>query len=218
MNIDIRRILDAIDQYVFCKDLHGTYIYANEPFAQIAGAGSAEKIIGKTDYDLVWKNQGDFYRASDLEVLSGKPIIREEHIQSRVNGSTRIMITKVPFYSDTGEIIGVLGNFFDCKNSLILEAKGVFDEEKHRLYLEFVPEWLSSAETRVCFYLIHGFQAQKIADKTGTSVSTVRFHIENIKNKMQCSNKSEIPEVAMRTGIAWKIMSLQHLNESTGEK
>jgi len=216
MNIDAIKILDMIDQYVFCKDKNGVYIYANERFAEVSGAGSKQAIIGKTDKDLVWKNQAEHFRLSDQQVLSGKPLFRAEKTQTRAGGKTaRIMMTKVPYLSGNGEIIGVLGNFFDCEDHLILETKGVFDQEKHRLYLEYVPEWLSASEVRVCFYLIHGFPAARISEKIGTSVSTVRYHIENIKNKMQCKNKSEIPEVAMRTGIAWKIFSLQHVNDQS---
>lgn len=218
MNIDACSILDAIDQYVFCKDLSSTYIYANEPFALLAGAQSKEAIIGKTDFDLVWKQDAVDYQLCDQQVISGKPLIKTEKIQHRGSASARIMLTKIPLRGPDGNIIGVLGNFFDCQHRLILEATGKFDEEKHRLYLEFVPEWLSFTEVRVCFYLIHGFSAQRISEKTGTSISTVRYHIENIKNKMQCSNKSEIAEVAMRTGIAWKIFTLQHVNEAMSER
>lgn len=219
MNIDFTTILDAIDQYVFCKDKQGVYVYGNESFARIAGVHSKAAIIGKTDYDLPWKSQADLYRLNDQEVLDGKPLIRAEQMQPRADGtSSRIMITKVPYRSASGEIIGVLGNFFDCQQYLILETKGVFDKGKHRLYLEFVPEWLSAAEVRVCFYLIHGFSAARISEKIGSSISTVRFHIENIKNKMRCKNKNEITEVAMRTGIAWKIFSLQHVSDPSSEQ
>lgn len=211
MTIDALKILDAMDQYVFYKDREGVYLYANEPFSRIAGVASPADIVGKRDCDLVWKQQAEHYEATDKAILAGKPCYRSEEIQDRANGSTRIIITRLPFRSECGNHIGILGNFFDCDNRLFLETTGSFDESKNRLHLEFVPEWLSVTEVRVCFYVIHGFSAQRIAEKTGTSVSTVRFHIENIKNKMQCDNKNEIAEVAMKTGIAWKIFTLQHV-------
>lgn len=218
MKIDAMKILDSIDQYIFCKNIAGEYVYVNLPFARVAGFTLPEEVLGKTDRDLIWRQQADFYEESDRDVLNGNSVIREEQVQVRSDGSARIMMTKTPFLSEDGQIIGVVGNFFDCQNSLILEAKGEFDEQKKRLYLGFVPEWLSFSEVRICFYLIQGFSAPKISEKSGISVSTVRYHIENIKNKMQCGNKSEIPEVAMRTGIAWKIMSLQHVGDSVSEQ
>lgn len=218
MNIDALKLLDRIDQYVYLKSVDGTYIYANEKFVHISGMATLEEIIGKTDYDLAWRDQAKDNEAADREVFAGKTIIKADKTQIRATGFARIIESKCPFRCDRGEIIGLLGNFFDCDNRLILETTGSFDEKKHRLYLEFIPEWLSLKEVRVCFYLIHGFSAQRIAEKTGTSVSTVRFHIENIKEKMQCANKNEIVEIAMKTGVAWKILTLHHANDPLNEQ
>lgn len=218
MNIDTFRLLDTIDQYVYAKDKSGVYIYANEPFAQIAGCRTRDEIIGKTDLDLVWRNEAKEYAECDRRVLEGRPLVRDEQVQLRKNGSSRIIITKKPYFSDDREIVGIVGNFFDTENALILETKGEFDQAKGRLYLGFTPEWLSFAEVRICFYLIHGFSAPKIAEKTGITTSTVRYHIDNIKNKMQCGNKSDIPAAAMKTGIAWKILSLQHVGDLDSQR
>lgn len=209
MNINAMKMLDAIDQYVFLKNTDSVYVYANEPFARIAGLESREAIVGKTDYDLTWKEQAKTLQIRDREILAGKSHIRVEETQTRMNGSSRILVTKTP-YRPEKKIIGILGNFFDCDDHLILETKGVFDETTRRLYLEFVPEWLSASEVHVCFYIFHGFSADRIAEKMGKSTSTIRYHIENIKTKMQCNNKGQITEVAMETGIAWKIFTLYH--------
>lgn len=207
VKIDHASILNCLKQYVYVKDENGFYIYANQAFIALTGLTS-EEIIGKTDFDLMWRHQADFFRNDDNGVLQGIPLLNVERYQTRANGLIKIMLNLVPYRSPNGEVIGVLGSFFDCNQHLISEEKGIFDNNK--LYLEFVPEWLSAAEVRVCFYLLHGFSTAKISEKTGTTMSTIRYHLENIKNKMQCKNKSEITEVAMRTGIAWKIFSLQH--------
>lgn len=218
MKIDIYRILDSIDQYVYCKDKAGVYVYGNEQFAHVAGLKHQKDLIGKSDRDLVWKNDFTDIEENDRTVLHGKTLSRYETIQTRKNGRVKIVLTQKPFYSDNGEIVGTIGNFFDIENSLILRTKGRFDEKKKRLHLGYTPQWLSFAEVKICFYLIHGFSAPKISDKTGITVSTVRYHIENIKDKMQCTNKGDIPAVAMKTGIAWKILSLQHVGELDSEK
>ena len=212
MNTDTRLILDKIDQYVFLKDRNGIYRYANQPFAMIAGVDSPEGIVGKTDRELSWTD-AECWWVTDAHVLAGKSIVRMEEAYRCSARDFKFLITKTPYRNEKGEIIGILGNFLDCSGRLILETKGKFDENKLRLHLEYVPEWLSAAEVRVCFYLIHGFSTRRIAEKTGTTESTIRFHIDNIKNKMQCTTKSEIVETAMRTGIAWKIMSLQHADD-----
>ncbi len=207
MKVDHAAILNAINQYVYVKDINGFYVYGNDSFAKISGLDS-KQIVGKTDFDLAWSTQANDCRDDDNNVLSGNHLINVERYQTHETGMTKILLNLVPYHSTSGEVVGVLGHFFDCNQHLILETTGIFD--KNRLYLEFVPEWLSTAEIRVCFYLIHGFSAARISEKTGTTTSTVRYHIDNIKNKMQCKNKNDITEVAMRTGIAWKIFSLQH--------
>lgn len=207
MKIDHAAILNSINQYVYVKDKNGVYLYGNDSFAKIS-ALDAKQIVGKTDSDLIWGAQAEYCRADDKRVLNGNSLINVERYQLHEHGLTKILLNLMPYHSANGDLIGVLGHFFDFNQHLMLETKGVFD--KNRLYLEFVPEWLSSTEIRVCFYLLHGFSAARISEKTGTTISTVRFHINNIKNKMQCKNKNEITEVAMRTGIAWKIFSLQH--------
>ena len=212
MEFDPGKVLNSIEQYVFCKDKLGVYTFANDPFSEIAGFNSGKEIIGKTDKELIWHEQADFYNSCDKSVLSGIPLLRDSQIQIRKEGPTKIIITKKPYLSRNGDIIGIIGNFFDADNTLVLETTGDFDENKGRLYLGFTNEWLSLSEIRICFYLIHGFSAPKISSKTNLSVSTVRFHIENIKSKMQCSNKNEITEKAMKTKIAWKILSLQHIS------
>lgn len=212
MNIDALRILDRIDQYVFLKDPQGIYRYVNEPLARIASVTPAE-MVGKTDRELSWRVDAERWAETDAQVLAGKSIIRAEETYHCLDGEFKFLVTKIPYRTDDGEIVGILGNFFDCSGRLILETSGTFDEDKHRLHLEFVPDWLSASEVRVCFYLIQGFPVQRIAEKIGIAVGTVRFHIENIKTKMQCASKSDIVEVAMRTGIAWKIFSLQHVDD-----
>ncbi len=207
-----------MDQYVFCKNRDGLYTYVNEPFASISGCADRDDVIGKSDRDLIWREQADIHEITDQAILNGEPVIRQDIIQTRAEGSSKILLTKKPLLSERGEIIGIIGNFFDCKNRLLLETKGDFDLKKRRLHLGFVPEWLSCAEVNICFYIIQGFSASKISDKSGISISTVRYHIENIKNKMQCQSKGEIVEVAMKTGIAWTIINQQHLDGGSYEQ
>lgn len=210
MNIDPAHIIDSIDQYVFCKNTKGVYLYGNKSFSLISGVDSNDTIIGKTDYDLIWKNQADTIKEKEEKILKGGSILRKKEIQTRREGISQIIISRKPYRSHNDEkILGIVGNFFDVNEHLVLETKGDFDKKKNRLHLGFTPESLSASEIRVCFYLIQGFPANRISQKIGTKVSTVRYHINNIKEKMQC-NANEIAEILMKKGIAWKILTLQH--------
>lgn len=207
MNLDESKILDSLNQRVYVKNLNGIYVYVNHAFAELVGLDPTN-VIGKSDYDMPWSSDAETFLADEKMVLNGGKLINVERYQKRRGFITKIMLSLTPYQSSDGSVCGVVGSFFDGGNHLIVETAGVYENKK--LHLGFVNEALSSAEIRVCFYLLHNFTADRIAEKIGLSLGTVRFHTENIKNKMRCKTKNEITEVAMRTGIAWKIFSLQH--------
>ena len=62
-------IMNNIPQAVFWKDRDLVYLGCNQAFADDAGFSSPEDIIGKTDFDMPWKEQAEFYRADDRRVI-----------------------------------------------------------------------------------------------------------------------------------------------------
>lgn len=65
--------IKKLNIYIFCKDNYGRFIFANDQFAEVAGLDSCLGIIGKTDEDLVWRNQAPLYREGDLRTMRGYP-------------------------------------------------------------------------------------------------------------------------------------------------
>jgi len=53
----LQLVMDNIPQFIFWKDGNSVYLGCNRNFAQVAGVGSPENIVGKT-YDLPWKKRG----------------------------------------------------------------------------------------------------------------------------------------------------------------
>src|SRR5512147_1928402 len=74
-------IMNNIPQAVFWKNRDLVYLGCNQAFADDAGFSSPEEIIGKTDFDMPWKDQAELYRADDWRVLeNGEPKLNyEEH-------------------------------------------------------------------------------------------------------------------------------------------
>ncbi|WP_293086099.1 PAS domain S-box protein [Okeania sp. SIO3B5] len=112
----LQTVLNVLPLYVFWKDRQLMYLGCNQNFAEIVGLSSSEAIIGKTDYDIPWKNtQATAYRADDLEVMESG-LAKHEIIESQLqaDGNQKCLEThKVPLYSLDGEIIGVLGVYQD---------------------------------------------------------------------------------------------------------
>lgn len=111
----LRDVLDTVPVRVFWKDLTGRYLGCNLAVAQDAGLASPEDIVGKTDYDLPWKDQAAEYQKIDQEVIqSGLPKLSIETNQMALAGKPiRIRFSKAPLRTADGKIIGVLGTFED---------------------------------------------------------------------------------------------------------
>lgn len=107
----LSHMLSNIPASVFWKDTDGVYRGCNEAFAHWAGVASPEAIIGKTDEDLLWKDQAQTQRHSDLEVMeTAKPQLNREAQQSQADGSQITVLTsKVPLMDTEGKVVGMLG-------------------------------------------------------------------------------------------------------------
>jgi len=111
-----KTILANVPASIFWKDRNSVFLGANQHFAQDTGLDNPDELIGKTDYDLVWrKDEADFYRQCDRKVMqSGQPLLNIEESQRRADGEEVYLLTnKVPLRDETGGIYGMLGIYMD---------------------------------------------------------------------------------------------------------
>lgn len=111
----IEGILNTIPVRVFWKDRQLVYLGGNAVFAHDAGLSEPRDLVGKTDFQLGWREQAELYRADDLEVInSGKAKIFIEEPQTTPDGRHITLLTsKLPLLNDSGEVVGVLGTYAD---------------------------------------------------------------------------------------------------------
>jgi PAS domain S-box-containing protein len=111
----LQDVLDTIPVRVFWKDRLGVYLGCNQHFITDAGKKSQKEIIGKTDFDMAWKDQADIYRRDDFEVMeSGQPKLNYEEPQTTPRGELILLRTsKIPLRDSTGTIYGVMGTYED---------------------------------------------------------------------------------------------------------
>lgn len=114
----IEGILNALPARVFWKDRDGVFVGCNDALAKDAGYGSARDIVGKTDFDMPWRDQAEGYREHDRRVMeSGLPELLIEEAQTTPGGTTITLLTsKVPLRSASGEVTGVLGTYMDISD------------------------------------------------------------------------------------------------------
>ncbi|MFC1476171.1 PAS domain-containing protein [Candidatus Zixiibacteriota bacterium] len=112
----LQLVMDNIPQFIFWKDSTSQYLGCNKNFARVAGVSQSKDIVGKTDYDLAWKNEeADFFRECDSRVMNTD--IPEYNIiepQLQADGKQAWLETnKVPLHDVDGNVVGILGTFED---------------------------------------------------------------------------------------------------------
>ncbi|MEW6527953.1 MAG: PAS domain S-box protein [Spirochaetota bacterium] len=130
----IDHVLDTIPVRVFWKDRELRYLGCNRQFAVDAGFSDPAQLIGKTDYEMGWRQQAELYRKDDKEVIeTGTPKIGYEEPQTTPEGETIWLRTsKVPLRNQNGEVIGVLGTYEDITSSKQAQQKLRESEERYR--------------------------------------------------------------------------------------
>ena len=111
----IEGILNTIPVRVFWKDKSLVYLGCNAEFARDAGFAEPKDIVGKNDYQMVWRDRAELYRADDRQVIeSGHPkLLIEEPLTTPAGDTLAIQTNKIPLRDATGEIAGVLGTYQD---------------------------------------------------------------------------------------------------------
>ena len=111
----LQLVLDTIPVRVFWKDKDLHYIGCNKLFAMDSGYLDSHELVGRTDYEMGWRDQAELYREDDFGVItSGEPKIAYEEPQTTPDGHTIwLQTSKIPLRDTTGNIIGVLGTYDD---------------------------------------------------------------------------------------------------------
>jgi PAS domain S-box-containing protein len=120
----LQTIIDNLPRAVFWKDRDLRIQGCNRIFASVAGLNSHLDLIGKTDFDMPWRDHAEAYRADDLHVMNSK-IARIDHEEKNVNSEgteSWVLTSKVPVLSKTGEVVAVLGMFEDITERKRREA------------------------------------------------------------------------------------------------
>ncbi|QBE63173.1 sensor domain-containing diguanylate cyclase [Pseudoduganella lutea] len=106
----LQLILDNIPQSVFWKNAASVYEGGNRALLADAGLDSEAELIGKTDFDLHWRDQAPHYHQVDAEVMrSGLARMRMQALDRSIDGTERWFETsKIPLKDGAGNVTGVL--------------------------------------------------------------------------------------------------------------
>jgi len=156
----MRTLFQTIPDMIWLKDKEGVYLACNTMFERFFNAPESE-IAGKTDYDFVGIELGNFFREKDkMAMEAGMPTKNEEWITFGDDGHKAFLETiKTPLYGSKGELIGVLGIGRDITHRYQAEQELIKSkdkaEESNRLKTSFLAN--ISHEIRTPLNSILGF-------------------------------------------------------------
>ena len=108
-------ILDLLPSYIFWKNADLIYLGCSYNFSQLVGLEESDRILGKTDADLPWRDAKG-YPINELaywddDVLNDEMVI-SRHLALPLSFGTKIIsLTKLPLLDEEGKIIGLVGFF-----------------------------------------------------------------------------------------------------------
>ncbi len=107
----LRTIIDNSPDLIYIKDTDSRFLVASQAVARLAGAPSADELIGKNDFDLFPRQLASKYYADEQQVMqAGKPLIDIEEPSAYPDGTPIwLLTTKVPFYAADGTLMGIVG-------------------------------------------------------------------------------------------------------------
>jgi PAS domain S-box-containing protein len=131
-------VIENIPLFVFVKDARDlSVVLWNRAGAETVGY-SREEMIGKNDYDFFTREEADFFRAKDLEVLSSRSLLDtpEEPIHTRHMGVRILHTLKVPILDAEGKPQYLMGISEDITERKLAEEEA----NRTRAFLDSVVE------------------------------------------------------------------------------
>ena len=84
-------VIEHLPGHVYWKNKDSVFLGCNLAQAQSAGFSNTKDMIGKTDYDMPWREDADSLRETDLMVMNQRQeIVREE--LSQIAGSDEVLL------------------------------------------------------------------------------------------------------------------------------
>ncbi len=139
----LQLVVDNIPMLAFWKDNNLKYLGCNQAFAEQVGLGNPVELVGKTDFDLPWKDLAQQHREDDQRVIE-TDIPRlgiEESILQSDGSRVWIRSNKIPLHGLDGKVIGVLATSEDITERRQAEHEIEIANEK-------LISWINDLEKR----------------------------------------------------------------------
>lgn len=104
----LRTIINSLPVTIYVKDRQGNFLLANRfPYLNV----DEQPIIGKSDLDLINNDERaqELYDQEQELLQTGDTLTEEENVFSEIGKEYWILRTKIPFYDEQGNVMGLVG-------------------------------------------------------------------------------------------------------------
>jgi len=175
----LQTIINTVPMRIFWKDTESRFLGCNPAFTRDAGMSEPDDLLGKTDYQMMWKDQAELYRADDLQVMtSGQAKLSFDEPQTTPDGQTIWLRTsKIPLHNQENETIGILGIYEDITERKQIEIELIQTKERYDFAttVGHVGTWDWSPITGVLFWSDETFRL--MGYEPGSTIPTYELYL-----------------------------------------
>ena len=123
-----KTLIENLPQKIFYKDKKSVYVSCNSNYARDLKI-SPDEITGKTDYDFYPIELAEKYRADDKRIMKSGSTKTLDETYTQDGKEVVVRTVKTPVRNDKGNIVGILGIFWDIterkRSEEVLEASEI---------------------------------------------------------------------------------------------
>lgn len=120
----LENIVACLPGSVYWKDRQGVYLGCNNVVAQMAGVNSPSEVIGKTDFDFIWKDGAEAVTKDEQDIMESG-IAKTMEISGKLTDGTMatFLATKTPLRDSFGKVIGIVATSLDITERKHMEVE-----------------------------------------------------------------------------------------------
>lgn len=120
---DFSDLVNSIPHAVFCKDLEGRFTYGNPAYCSVVKVAPLD-LVGMDDFALHTQEAAEKFRSDDRMVMDSGEVFSCQEQNVHVDGTVLwTEVVKAPIRDEEGNIIGVMGMFWDITKQKEIEKE-----------------------------------------------------------------------------------------------
>lgn len=206
-------VVNSLPFSCFWKDPDSVYMGCNTEMLQATKFRNENEYMGKTDFQMPWRDKATLFVSQDKTALKGKVIVSSDVIVDAMGDRSTFLIKKGPLLDKKRKVIGVIGTGFNLTKenykeaAYLIRATGINITDIYAYLASTNPEFIyqdikfTKRQAQILSYLLKGLTAGATALHLGLSSRTIESAICLLKEKLGCKEKYQIIDKAIEYGF-----------------